>query len=190
MPNDKTPAHHAPFAIHHSPKLLLLFAAAVLCIAAFGFSSCGVYSFRDVSIPDSVKSIRVVYIENRAPYVNPQLSPDLTERVRRKILNQTRLRVTNDENANWVINATITDYSVAASGVGGERNTSLSRLNIAVQVSITNNMNPGSAPQEFSINRTFDFDARLTLQQAENTLREEMLRGLSDDIFNRLFSNW
>ena len=50
-------------------------------------SSCGVYSFADVSIPDSIKTIRVNFLENRAPYVNPQLSPALTDRVKQKIIN-------------------------------------------------------------------------------------------------------
>ena len=53
-------------------RLLLFFSACIL------FSGC--YSFKDVSIPPEVKTARVNYIENKAPYVNPQLSPQLTDR--------------------------------------------------------------------------------------------------------------
>ena len=50
----------------------------------------GCYSFKDVSIPPEVKTVRVNYIENKASYVNPQLSPQLTDRLRQKINNQSR----------------------------------------------------------------------------------------------------
>jgi hypothetical protein len=49
------------------------FLMAVVAVASF--SSCGIYSFADVSIPDSIKTVRINFFENRAQYVNPQLSP-------------------------------------------------------------------------------------------------------------------
>src|SRR6476469_8983751 len=83
-------------------KLIVpLFAVAVLAMA--GFSSCGVYSFADVSIPDSIKTVRVNFFENRAQYVDPRLAQALTERVRQRIINQTRLTQTNSDNAHYDI---------------------------------------------------------------------------------------
>jgi hypothetical protein len=40
------------------------------------------------------------------------------------------------------------------------------------------------------VSRSFDFDANLTLTQAETRLLDEMVRSLTDDMFNRIFSNW
>jgi hypothetical protein len=40
------------------------------------------------------------------------------------------------------------------------------------------------------VSRSFDFDANLTLTQAEARLLDEMVRSLTDDMFNRIFSNW
>ncbi|MEY4885107.1 MAG: hypothetical protein RL151_416, partial [Bacteroidota bacterium] len=71
---------------------------------------------QDISIPPEVKSVRVNFIENRARYINPLLSPRLTEKLRQKIVNQTRLSQTNGE-ADYVISGTITDYSVSTSGI-------------------------------------------------------------------------
>ncbi|MBA4168407.1 MAG: hypothetical protein H0X41_12840, partial [Chitinophagaceae bacterium] len=59
-------------------KLFYLLLAGLIC-----FSGC--YSFKDVSIPPEVKTVRVNYIENRATYINPQLAPQLTDRIRQKI---------------------------------------------------------------------------------------------------------
>ncbi|OLY94848.1 hypothetical protein BUE76_13780 [Cnuella takakiae] len=160
-------------------------------------TGCGVYSFADVSIPDSVKSVRVNFIENKARYVNPQLSPQLTERLRQKIVNQTRLQQTQNDNAHWDINATITQYDVSTSaissnqsgGTGGQRQGAVTnRLTVGIQMTVLNRLNNTS--QEFSVSRNFDFDAQLSLQNAENQLLDEMLRNLTDDMFNRMFSNW
>jgi hypothetical protein len=153
-----------------------------------------VYSFVDVSIPDSIKSVRINFIENRARYVNPQLSPTLTDRLRQKIVNQTRLSQTNSDNAHYDISGEIRDYSVSTSGIsstGGnnnQRQASINRLTVAVHIVLTNTLN--NQVQEFDISRSFDFAASLSLQAAESQLLDEMVRNLTDDVFNRLFSNW
>ena len=82
-------------ALIRSPRNLIL-----LCLVpcALYLSSCG-YSFKDVSIPPEIKTVRVQYIKNKARYVNPQLSPQLTERLRLKINNQTRLTNVQSDDA-------------------------------------------------------------------------------------------
>jgi hypothetical protein len=44
--------------------------------------------------------------------------------------------------------------------------------------------------QEFDVTRNFDFSANLTLTQAEGQLMSDILRNITDDIFNQIFSNW
>jgi hypothetical protein len=44
--------------------------------------------------------------------------------------------------------------------------------------------------EEFDVSRSFDYSANLTLQQAEGQLADEVIRTLTDEIFNRIFSNW
>jgi len=135
--------------------------------------------------------VRVNFIENRAPYVNPQLSPTLTDRLKQKITSQTRLSSTTNDNANWDISGSITDYSVSTSGVtntNGRAQSSLNRLTVSVHIILNNQLS--SHVQEFDISRSFDFDSNKSLQQAEAGLLDEMIRNLTDEIFNRIFSNW
>ena len=50
-----------------------------------GFTSCGVYTFRDVSVDYSkIKTAKVGFIENKARYINPQLSPRLTDNLNKR----------------------------------------------------------------------------------------------------------
>lgn len=161
-------------------KLLLIFCAW------FIFSGC--YSFKDVSIPPEVKTARVNYIENKAPYVNPQLSPQLTDRLRQKINNQTRLTLTQGEDAHYEINAEIRNYAVSTSGIS-EQQAASNRLTVTVHINFQNRLDP-KANFEADVSRNFDFNANLSQQQAEAQLGEEMLKNLTDEIFNRIFSNW
>jgi hypothetical protein len=168
-------------------KTYIVVLAAVLIAQATLNSGCGVYSFADVAIDPNVKSVRVNLLENRAPYVNPILSPTLTDRVKQKIINQTRLTQTNNENAHYDISGYISDYSVSTTGVSGNRGT-MNRLTVGVHITLNDQLK--NAKKEFDISRSFEFDANVTLQAAEQRLLEEMVRNLTDDIFNRVFSDW
>jgi len=56
------------------------------------FTGCHVsYSLRNVSIPAEVKTVKITYFENKARYVNPQLSPKLTDKLTQTVAGQTRL---------------------------------------------------------------------------------------------------
>jgi len=168
-------------------KIYILLISAIL-IAIFNFNSgCGVYSFVDVSIPDTVKTFRLNLNENRAPYVNPQLSPSLTERLRQKIVNQTKLSQTNSEDAHFDIVGYVSDYSVTTTGVTNKTEVT-NRLTVSVHITFLRSAN--LPPEEFDVSRNFEFSASQTLQTAQSQLLDEMVRSLTDDIFNRLFSNW
>lgn len=172
----------------------LLSAFCILIPIATGilFTGCGIYSFNPKGTLDpDIKTVRVNIIENRAPYVNPQLTPSLTDRLRQKITRQTKLTQTNRDDANLDVNATITDYSVLTTGVtstNGQKQTSVNRLTIVVHVSFTNTLK--NDVKEANVSLSFDFPATQSLQQAESGLLDEMVRNLSDEIFNRIFSDW
>ena len=131
--------------------------------------------------------MKINIIENRARYVNPQLSPRLTDRVRQKITGQTKLTQTNNENADWEISGQITDYSVTTSGLSNQQE-AINRLTVSVHIIFDNNRE--DTRQEYDVSRNYDFSANQSLQQAEARLLDEIIRTLTDDIFNRIFSNW
>jgi hypothetical protein len=43
---------------------------------------------------------------------------------------------------------------------------------------------------EADLTRNFPFDATLSLTQAEAGLNDQIISNLTDEIFNRIFSNW
>ena len=147
----------------------------------------GCYTFRDVSIPPNVKTAKVNYIENRASYVNPQLSPQLTDKLRQKINNQTRLTLVQADDADYEISGYVRDYLLTTSGISNQQ-AATNRLVVTVHLVFRNRLDD-KASFEADVSRNFDFDARLTLQQAESQKGDEIIRNMTDEIFNRIFSN-
>ena len=171
------------------PNYKKIFFILVPCALLFVFllNSCHVYRFNDASIPSDLKTIKINLIENRAQYVNPQLSPRLSDRLRQKIVSQTRLTQTNGDNPDWEINAVITNYLVSTSGISNQQQTT-NQLSVTVHVAVTKRKDQKT--DEYDVTHNFQFAASKSLQQAETELNDEMVRTLTDEIFNRLFSNW
>jgi hypothetical protein len=161
-----------------------------LILITFLLSSCGVYSFRDVSIDyTKTKTIKINYIENNARYINPVLSPQLTDKLKQKISSSTKLIVTNSDNADLVINGNITDYSVSTAAISTTQ-AATNRLSVTVHLSIKNNKE-NSDPEEKDVTRNFDFPATLSLSDAEAISGySDFIKALIEDIFNNLFSKW
>ena len=154
------------------------------------FTACGVYTFRDVSIDYSkIKTARVNYIDNKARYINPQLSSKVTDALKQKINNYTKLTLTNSDDANYQISGFISRYDVSTSAISQNQSVT-NRLTVAANITFVNTVD--NKADNFTISRDFDFPASQTLQQAENsgTFQSDIVTQLSDEIFNHIFSNW
>ena len=167
---------------------LLLYLTCILLLSIFNFATCK-YSFKDTSpIPQEVKTFRVNYLENKAQYVNTQLSPQLTEKLKQKIINTTRLRQTNDNDAHYDISGYVSQYYTSTVGITSN-NASGNRLTVGFRL-VFKNTQDEKKNFEADLTRTFDFPATQSLSQAESALNNDIVRNLVDEIFNKIFSNW
>lgn len=151
------------------------------------FSSCGVYTFKDQSIPPEIKTIKLAFIENKARYINPQLSPKLNDRLQQKVVSQTHLTRTTNDDADYVITGYISDYTVSLSGISGQQ-ASTNRLTVGVHLVLKNNKTAEDKP--IDVSKSFEFPGAQTISQVEQALTDEIVRGITDEIFNKLFSDW
>lgn len=160
----------------------------LLLLVAFSINGCFVYKFNDAVIPANVKTVKIEFIQNRARYVNPQLSPKLTDKIQSKITGQTKLTRTNNDDADYVISGAITNYDPSQTVGVSAQQASTNRLTVTVHIVLRKTLE--NKVEEFDVSRSFDFSANLTLQQAEGQLLDEVVRNLTDEIFNRIFNNW
>jgi hypothetical protein len=157
-------------------------------VTVFSFNTCK-YSFKDTSpIPAEIKTFRVNFLENKARYINTQLSPQLTEKLKDKIRGNTRLRQVNEDSAHYDISGYVSDYTVSTSGISGNTASS-NRLSVSFHLIFKNNLDI-SKNFETDISTNYDFSASQNLSQAESTLTPDIIKNTIDGIFNKIFSNW
>lgn len=168
-------------------KRLELYLICFVLMGFFNYMTCK-YSFKDVSIPVEVKTFRVNPLENKAQYVNTQLAPQLTERLKQKIIGTTRLRQTNDDDAHYDISGYVSQYYTSTISITGTTSSG-NRLTVGFHLIFKNTLDE-KKNQEADLVRTFDFNANLSLSEAETSLNEDIIKNLVDEIFNKIFSNW
>jgi Lipopolysaccharide-assembly len=161
-----------------------------LCVAfaVILITSCGVYTFRDVSVDYSkIKTVKVGFLENKANYINPQLSPKLTDNLKQKIGSYTKLTLINSDDASYIITGFINRYDVSLSAISNNQSSG-NRLTVGASITFINTVD--NKTDNFTVSRDFDFSANLSLQQAESQLLPDIINQLTDQIFNHIFSNW
>jgi hypothetical protein len=159
-----------------------------LLFFTLSFATCK-YSTKDTApIPPEVKTFRVNYFENKARYVNPQITPQITEKLKQKIIGQTRLRQTNNDDAHYDISGYLSNYSVTTTGVSG-LNPSTNRLNVTFHIIFKDALDQ-KKNFESDVTSNYDFSAQLTLPDAEGQLNDQIVKNVTDAIFNKIFSNW
>lgn len=141
------------------------------------------------SISPGIKTLSVQYFINRAQNVQPTLSNDLTEALKRKCLSQTSLTmVTEGGDVNF--EGEITGYDPSKPlAIQGNDKAAQNRLTITVHVKFTNSVEPkNNFDSEFS--RYRDYDSQKSPDQVAPELVPQILDDLTEDIFNKAFVNW
>jgi hypothetical protein len=161
----------------------------VSLFAAVVFSACKVsYSFSGVSISPDVKTFSVAYFPNRARLVNPNLSQQFTDGLQEKIIKQSKLNQIK-ENGDLEFSGQITGYDVQPMNIVSGDIAAQNRLKIEVKVKFTNNKDH-TQDWEKSFTAYEDYDSTKSLDQAEGNLVTEIIKKLTDDIFNASVANW
>lgn len=164
-----------------------LVAVFILCIGTL-FHGCGAsYSLSGGSIPDWMRTVEVQFFENLAPMVYPTLSQNFTEGLKEYIRNNTRLsQVASDGDA--VFEGTITNYTITPAAVEAHTDrAALNRLSITVRVKYTNTRDEEASYEE-SFTQFKEFAGNI--QSQEENLNNEIIKMLTEEVYNKAFANW
>jgi len=169
-----------------------LFLAALPALLSAGAcaSSCGIvkYSFSGTSIQSDVQTITINYFEYKALKVNPMLSNQITEAMKDKFRNLTKLEQV-DMDGDLELYGEVTGYDVSATSITAEETAARNRLTVTVKVQFTNRKYPED-DFEKSFSAYADFDATQLLDSVQDALCEEIIEKLVDDIFNASVAQW
>lgn len=163
------------------------FAAVILIV---GLTGCFRYSFTGVTIPSNVRTIYIPFFPDQSGSGMGDLSDQLNEALVNRFVNQTRLQLTDSpENADAVIEGSITSYSNRPFSVAGDQRAELNRVQIGVRASYRYSREESSEwDKNFSGN--FEYDPNEDPIEGENMAAFEALNRIADNMFNDAMGNW
>jgi len=115
------------------------------------------------------------------------LSARLTDQLQQKISNLTRRTLVTTDNADYIISGYVSSYNVSTAAISSQQ-AAANRLTVGVHLTLFSALDNKST--DYDVSRDFDFSAGLTLSQAEAQLFDDIVKNVTDEMFNRLFSNW
>src|SRR5690554_1437214 len=153
-------------------------------------SSCSLsYKFNGASIDYSLtKTILISEFPNQAPLVYPPLEQRFNEELKDLFTRSTRLQFVR-QNADLEMEGEIVGYSLTPLAVQEDSFASETRLTLTVRMRYRNNKVEGQDKEEtLSAYRNFPADRMLT--DVQDQLIGELIKEITDQIFNTTMSNW
>ncbi len=149
-------------------------------------SSC--YTFNG-GTTGNAKSAYVAFFKNEALNVNPSLSQILTDKLKDKLLRETKLQLLTSDTADMQFYATITGYTTSPSSVGSGDVTLKTRLTITLNVKFINKTDK-KKNFESTVSSFSDYDASKNLSDVESVVVDDAGTKLIQEIYNRALNNW
>jgi len=157
-------------------------------LTVISLHSCGIYSFSGASISDNVKTVSIKTFENRATLSPPTLTNKLTEALKDKFSSETNLSPLSN-GGDLEFNGVISNYSINPIAIQADETASQNRLSISVKVDFINLIDEESNYQK-TFSRYVDYDSSLDFNSIEESLNDEVISQIIEDIFNEAFTNW
>ncbi len=151
-------------------------------------SGCGFYSQTGASVPIDARTFSVAYIPNLASIVAPTLSQIITEKLKRKFINETSLKLAETE-GDLQFSGKITEYRSSPVGVQGNQINAVNQLTINVEITFEN-----VKDEKKNFTQTFTTFVNYPADQNFGSIENELIQTATDqlvtDIFNKAFINW
>ena len=152
-------------------------------------TGCSVrFTLNGASVPSDLKTYTVQYFENRAPLINPLLSQSFTESLKGRIAQESRLELI-DVDADVDFSGQITGYNVRPMAIQADAVSALTRLTIKVKVKYKNFKSPKDN-WESTFSGFQDYPSEQNLNEVEAELSQLIIDQITEDIFNKAFSDW
>lgn len=163
---------------------------ALLCIVILAtITACTVsYKFTGTSINyDLIKTIQIDNIPNRAPYGWAPMEAIFNNKLQDLYANQTRLKLVK-RNGDLQIAGEITGYDQYNKSIAADGFSSQVQLKMTVNIRFVNNKTNQSWERQFSA--TTQYESSQQLSAVQESLVTEMVKDLTDQIFNATVADW
>ena len=172
-------------------RLIATVCALVLCLSTLAlYTSCTIsYKFNGASIDyTKIKSIQIGSFPIRSTYVWAPMQAIFQNKLTDIYASQTRLKQVK-RNGDLVLEGEIVGFDQFNKGVSNSGYSNQVQLKMTVNVRFVNNKNhTEDFERQFSANTEYDATQQLTAVQEE--LVTQMVKDITDQIFNSTVANW
>lgn len=163
--------------------------ALVVAMAMIVGAGCKIQvTFKGSTIPDNIKIASVQYFENRAPYINPTLSQNFTEALKDRITTESRLLVRPGV-GDVDFSGEIVGYETRPMAIQADALSQETRLTVTIKVRYQNFKDPRQN-WESNFSAYQDFPSESNISAIEDELVKLIVDELTENIFNKAFSDW
>lgn len=162
----------------------------IFIVALLSFQSCKVtYGFTDgTPACTECKTFSVAIFENSNPNAPVNYGQIFTEDLKDAVLNRTKYQLVTDE-GDLQFEGKITGYTITPVSIQNNETAAQNRLTISINVIHTN-----IVKDSLSFNQTFrrfaDYPSDQDINSVQALLLEEINEQITQDILNKLNSNW
>ena len=171
-------------------RIRRLASASITLIVLMVVVACSVsYKFNMASIDYSkVKTIQIADFPNRSTYIWGPMAPMFNNQLKDVFANHTKLQQVK-RGGDLVIEGQITQYSQRNKSVSAEGYSAQTELSMTVNVRFVNNTNH-TEDFEKQFTATSTYETTKSLNSVQEELVTQMVKDLTDQIFNATVANW
>ena len=175
---------------HYYNKFRSLIGVGCMLIIAMSVVACSIsYKFNGASIDyTKTKTIQINDFPIRASYVWGPMAPMFNNALKDMFANHTRLTQVK-RNGDMKIEGEITQYSQRNKSVSSEGYSAQTELSITVNVRFVNNANH-SLDFERQFTASQSYETTRSLNSVQEELVSQMVKDLTEQIFNATVANW
>ena len=161
-----------------------------VAIIAMVITACSVsYKFNGASIDyNKTKTIQIADFPIRSSYVWGPMASIFNNQLKDQYANHTRL-IQVKRNGDLKVEGEITQYSQRNKAVTAQGESAQVELSMTVNVRFTNNANH-SEDFERQFTATTTYDSRQSLNSVQEDCVTQMVKAITDQIFNATVANW
>ncbi len=159
-----------------------------MALSLLSFMSCGLYSFTGASIPPEAQTVSIQFFVNRAPLIEPTLSPIFTDKLSDQFTTQTNLEMI-ERNGDLALEGEITDYKITPVSIQADQTAAQNRLTITVNARFTNRYEPDK-DFDSKFTQFLDYSSTEDFNSVKDQLINDICDNIAQDIFNKAVINW
>ena len=171
-------------------RRLKQYGMTILLFVSLLFSSCSIsYKFNGASIDyTKTKTIQIADFPIRSNYVWGPMASIFNNELKDQYANHTKLQQVK-RNGDLKVDGEITRYEQRNKSVSAEGSSAQVELSMTVNVRFTNNVNHNEDfEKQFTASQSYD--SNLSLSAVQEELVTQMVKDITDQIFNATVANW